>query len=223
MADIGSEKKIKVVVLHGLYMHGVVMIPLCRRITQAGYEVLNLTYNTIKPDTEKMFEEIDQFAQREPIILVGHSMGGVMSRQYLESRQDNSVQAVITLGTPHQGAKIAKYIHRIGLKDVVLRDSAKYLLPQKVEWTHRARLYSLAGNFSLGVLPIILQSTERPSDGIVLLEETKMKGMWRHKTMRQTHESMLVSTEVADWVLAALDEEEGYMQRGCNEIIEMYQ
>ncbi|WP_087025473.1 lipase family alpha/beta hydrolase [Thaumasiovibrio subtropicus] len=194
----------KVVVIHGLYMNGLVMMPLCNRIKQAGFEVLNLSYNTIEPDTDAMFAEIREFAGDTPTVLVGHSMGGVMSRQYLEATEDENILAVVTLGTPHQGAKIAKYIHNIGLRNVMLRGSAPYLMPRKVKWHHKARLYSLAGRLPFGVLPIILQGTERASDGTVLLDETKIDGMWEHKVVAQNHESMLVSKEVADWVIDVL-------------------
>ncbi len=197
----------KVVVVHGLYMNGFVMMPLCRRLKQAGFEVLNLGYNTIDPDTAAMFDEIQAFSAGETFALVGHSMGGVMSRQYIEARGTDNVAAVITLGTPHQGAKIAKYIRNIGLDEFVLRGSAPYLMPRRVDWQHDVRLYSLAGQLSLGVLPIILQGTERPSDGVVLVDETRVDGMWEHKVVNHTHESMLVSKDVADWVIEILNKE----------------
>ena len=37
----------QVVVLHGLYMSGFVMRPLCARLEKSGLKILNLTYNTL--------------------------------------------------------------------------------------------------------------------------------------------------------------------------------
>ena len=50
-----------VIVLHGLYMSGFVMRPLCSRLESSGVNVLNLTYNTLDPNRDAIFTQIDEF------------------------------------------------------------------------------------------------------------------------------------------------------------------
>jgi len=42
-----------------------------------------------------------------PIYLIGHSLGGLLCRIYAENSRDSVPSAVITLGSPHQGSKLA--------------------------------------------------------------------------------------------------------------------
>lgn len=42
------------------------------------------------------------------VILVGHSMGGLAAREYIQSYSNNDVAKLITIGTPHKGADITK-------------------------------------------------------------------------------------------------------------------
>ncbi|ACL23865.1 lipase family alpha/beta hydrolase [Chloroflexus aggregans] len=44
------------------------------------------------------------------VLLVAHSMGGVVSRAYIEDTQNPPVEALITLGTPHVGVNFASLI-----------------------------------------------------------------------------------------------------------------
>ncbi|MGI9418981.1 MAG: alpha/beta fold hydrolase [Geminicoccaceae bacterium] len=60
-----------------------------------------------------------------PLVLVGHSMGGLVIKQILRTVSDrkdvkpwqpvgSAVKSVVSLGTPHRGAKLATYLERIG-------------------------------------------------------------------------------------------------------------
>ena len=55
----------KVVILHGLYMSGFVMLPLSKRITKLGFKTLNLSYQSLSPNKEGIFQQIDEFIDGE--------------------------------------------------------------------------------------------------------------------------------------------------------------
>lgn len=69
---------------------------------------------------EPAFAGIDDFAEilhwriaalgpgAGPIIIVGHSMGGLVARAYLERHGAGSISKVITIGTPHHGTGLAR-------------------------------------------------------------------------------------------------------------------
>lgn len=196
----------RVVVLHGLYMSGFVMRPLCSRLEDAGVKVLNLTYNTLAPNRDTIFAHIDEFIAGEPAALVCHSMGGLVARAYLEANSNMSqhVSKVITLGTPHKGSHIAAKMQQKGF-DVFLKNSVEFLLSKNQDWPFKAKLYSIAGDLPLGLMPLMVKGSH--SDGTVLLDETKLKGMAEHKVFHLSHTSMIYSRQVVNYILERLNED----------------
>lgn len=193
----------KVVVLHGLYMSGLVMHPLCRRLNKQGYATLNLSYNTLSPDLDTICDRIDAFIAGEPTAFVCHSMGGLIARRYLErgSAQSRWVDPVITLGTPHQGSSLAQEINSSKLKGM-LKNSIDYLLADNRHWPFEARLYSIAGDLPVGLMPLLSPRSE--SDGTVLIDETRVTGMTEHKVFPLSHTSLIYSRRVIDYILDVL-------------------
>lgn len=193
----------KIVVLHGLYMPGLVMRPLCRRLRKLGYQTLNLTYNSLSPDLNAICARIDRFIDNTPTALVGHSMGGLIARRYLESGSEQSrwVDPVITLGTPHRGSYLARRVYASNLR-WMLHDSAQYLLPDYRHWPFKAHLYSIAGDLPMGVLSLL--NPRSPSDGTVLVDETRIPGMSEHKLFHLTHLGLIYSHRVVEYLVDIL-------------------
>ncbi|KZN37426.1 cob(I)alamin adenosyltransferase [Pseudoalteromonas luteoviolacea S2607] len=197
----------RIVVLHGLYMSGFVMQPLCKRLEKTGCDILNLTYNTLDPDKQAIFRKIDEFVGTQPTALVCHSMGGLVARDYLTnaSEQSQHVKKVITLGTPHKGSAIAKHMHDKGF-DRLLKNSVEYLLSETNTWPFSARLYSIAGDLPIGLMPLLQKGSR--SDGTVLLDETKLKGMAEHKVFHLSHTTLIYSRGVMDYIIEILHRDE---------------
>ncbi|CAM3986777.1 MULTISPECIES: lipase family alpha/beta hydrolase [Pseudoalteromonas] len=190
----------QVVVLHGLYMSGFVMRPLCSQLEKSGLSILNLSYNTLSPDRAAIFKQIDDFIDDKSTALVCHSMGGLVARAYLaaNSSQSQNVEKVITLGTPHKGSHIARRMQQKGF-DVFLRNSVEFLLTENGDWPFNAKLYSIAGDLPIGLMPLIAKGSQ--SDGTVLLDETKLNGMAEHKVFHLSHTSMIYSRQVMSYIL----------------------
>lgn len=195
----------KIIVLHGLYMSGFVMQPLCNKLKQHPFEILNLSYNTLSPNKSDIFAKIDAFIGHDKAAMVCHSMGGLIARAYLDnhSKTSEQVEKVITLGTPHKGSAFAKQMHEKGL-DVFLKNSVEFLVSDNQDWPYKARLYSIAGDLPLGLMPILQKGSS--SDGTVLLEETKLQGMAEHKVFHVSHTSMIYSRKVTEYILSLLCE-----------------
>ena len=197
----------QVVVLHGLYMSGFVMRPLCARLEKSGLKILNLTYNTLSPDRAAIFDKIDRFINGKPTALVCHSMGGLVARAYLEanSLQSRHVEKVITLGTPHKGSHIAKQMQQKGF-EMLLKNSVEFLLSENGDWPFNAKLYSIAGDLPIGLMPLIAKGSV--SDGTVLIDETKLNGMAEHKVFHLSHTSMIYSRQVMDYIIRLINQSE---------------
>lgn len=91
---------------------------LIQTFQNAGYEkganLFVFNYDWRQP-VEKISNELknyinNMFSPLEEIDLVGHSLGGLVARTYVQNTLANPVDQLITLGSPHQGVTKAYYI-----------------------------------------------------------------------------------------------------------------
>ncbi|MGB9707110.1 MAG: esterase/lipase family protein, partial [Microgenomates group bacterium] len=63
-----------------------------KSVNQIAEDLKNFIQNTVRPQPE------------QKILLVGHSLGGLTSRTYVQNNPQNPVGKLLTLGSPHKGA-----------------------------------------------------------------------------------------------------------------------
>lgn len=64
-------------------------------------------YN-LKDQLEKQYDDIEEAYHTDEVLVVGHSMGGLIARYCVEELgYDDMVDTVITFGTPHKGTQVA--------------------------------------------------------------------------------------------------------------------
>ncbi|EOB3567396.1 triacylglycerol lipase [Vibrio vulnificus] len=193
----------KIIILHGLYMHGLVMQPLSLRLKKLGYQTQTLTYNTVNIDEEKVFQSIDKaLSTTTGNVLVGHSLGGLMIKHYLASRRPalQQISHVVAIGSPLKGASIVTKIQAFGL-GAMLGNSPKHGLNMHEDiWDFPQKLGSIAGTIPLGARPFLLMDTQTMSDGTVTVEETKISGMTDHLLTKNSHTSMIYSRYIPDQI-----------------------
>ena len=87
-----------------------------RRLRAAGWRVATINlepvYTSIDNYVEPLARRIDEVlaqSQAPRLILVGHSMGGLVSRAYLRRFGTDKVERLVTLGTPHSGSELARF------------------------------------------------------------------------------------------------------------------
>jgi triacylglycerol esterase/lipase EstA (alpha/beta hydrolase family) len=104
-----------VILVHGVLVNDGVWFGFRRRLVRAGVSgVYTVNYGPPYADIEhyagQLAARIDEVcaatgAQR--VVLVGHSMGGLVSRAYLRRFGPARVERFITIGTPHHGSMLA--------------------------------------------------------------------------------------------------------------------
>ncbi|MBK9440390.1 MAG: alpha/beta fold hydrolase [Comamonadaceae bacterium] len=108
-------QKVPVVLVHGYFCNHRVWDDVAPALQEAGHTVLAI-------DLEPLFTSIDDYAplidqavtaladrcNAGRVALVGHSMGGLAIRAWMRAHGNTRVAGVITLGSPHQGTRIAK-------------------------------------------------------------------------------------------------------------------
>ena len=94
-----------------------------------GYNVVSPTLpvelKTIDPDAEKAAEYVHRYISfrraESPIVLVGHSFGGLIAKQfYLKFHESYRIPAIVTIASPHRGVRWGRKIISFILKNMDL-------------------------------------------------------------------------------------------------------
>lgn len=104
-----------VILVHGLYHNSSAWMYYRFRLRRAGYKnIYTLNYNSFRRSFHEILVQLDELVSsvsgrfpERPIMMIGHSLGGLLCRAYCHRPKVVRVGAVITLGTPHQGSKLA--------------------------------------------------------------------------------------------------------------------
>jgi len=115
-AQLPTEAKPPVVLLHGFIDNRSVFVLLRRTLAQHGrQQVESLNYSPLTCDirtaAELLGRHIEEICERtgsHQVDIVGHSLGGLIARYYVQRLGgDIRVRTLVTLGTPHSGTRVA--------------------------------------------------------------------------------------------------------------------
>ncbi len=181
-----------IILTHGLYHNASAWLLMRHRLRKAGFvNIFVMNYRCFFTSFESVLAKFDKFvaASRaavpdQPLILVGHSLGGLISRVYGErSSGENIPEVVITLGTPHRGSKMAAFALG-GLGRSIIYEAP---LLRDIEREGRR-------------LPCKGISLISPADSLVLPSESLLApypGWTEHETEPVSHVAMLYSKRIA--------------------------
>src|SRR6185295_7415259 len=105
-----------VVLVHGLWVHGVAMALLRRRIAKCGYQVLSYSYPTVRLSLTENAERLVRFCRgiaAARLHLVGHSLGGLIALRTLALTAGLPPGRVVLLGTPFGECHSARRLARL--------------------------------------------------------------------------------------------------------------
>jgi len=165
-----------------------------RRLEAAGWTVATINlepiYTSIDNYTEALARRIDSVLAETGaprLILVGHSMGGLVARAYLRRFGAEKVAKLVTLGTPHAGSQLARF---------GLGQNSRQMEPGS------AWLQALA-SAAPAVETVAIYS---PHDNYVMPRSNlELAGATNRTIDRLGHLSMLFSQRVASALLTALE------------------
>ncbi|WP_438303313.1 esterase/lipase family protein [Streptomyces sp. HUAS TT11] len=115
-AMLPTEAKPPVILLHGFIDNRSVFVLLRRNLTQHGRQhIESLNYSPLTCDIRtaaellgRYVEELCERTGQERVDVVGHSLGGLIARYYVQRLGgDLRVRTLVTLGTPHSGTRVA--------------------------------------------------------------------------------------------------------------------
>ena len=113
-APMASAGALPVLLIHGYVCNRGFWAPLSRRLAQAGIvhgavdlEPVNAGIDDLVPLVAQAIEALLAQAGARQVVIVAHSMGGLVARAFLRRHGLRQVARVITLGTPHHGTALA--------------------------------------------------------------------------------------------------------------------
>lgn len=105
--------------VHGFFSNAGFWVSFKRHFAAQGLHALytiNLDPEFVSIDTyaDQLAARVEQICaihHRQKLILVGHSMGGLVCRAYVDRYNPETIHKVITLGSPHHGTLLAYLLH----------------------------------------------------------------------------------------------------------------
>lgn len=200
-----------VVLIHGLFLNGYEMGLLRFQLTRAGYVPRRFRYHSVRSSPASVAEELRKVVQdldAGKVHFVCHSLGGLVIRHYFSLYEDLRHGRVVTLGTPHQGSGVARYVSTFSLGQRLLGQSNRHGVSGGVPaWEGVCELGSIAGTLSVGMGRVIAELS-KPNDGTVAVVETHLRGAKDHIALPVSHLGMLASRQVAIQIVH-------FLQQGC--------
>lgn len=190
-----------VIVIHGLWMQGLVMGLLARRIAHEGFSAQTWSYPTLRLSLSENAERCacHCLALAAPRVhIVAHSMGGLVALRMLEQHHDLRCGRLLLLGTPYGDSFSARRLASFPGGDTLLGRSIR-------EWLNGPRplpradteVGIIAGTRGFGLGRLVAPDLPRPNDGVVTLQETVVPGVTERVELAVGHTGMLLSRAVA--------------------------
>lgn len=184
----GKEKKNKkqdlVILLHGLCCPARQMNGLARAFNKAGLAELNIDYQSTNIDFDEFVDllhtEIEEHKKEyRKIHFVGFSMGGVLTRLYLEKYPPENLGRVLFLGSPMKGSSFVDVLNNLFPVAKIIGFAGSKLSHEHPSLPRKKISYEagvIAGD--KGQIPLLTNAVlGRGNDGIVAVHSTHVEGM----------------------------------------------
>jgi triacylglycerol lipase len=212
LSPIAAQAGDTVVLLHGLGRTHWSMLPLERRLKDAGYEVENLGYPSTRLDPDALVEYVGAAVRKccvdsRRVHFVTHSLGGIVVRGYLAKQQPANLGRVVMLAPPNRGSELVDELGEWPLFSWILGPTAVQLGTRADSFPNRLPPV----DFDLGVIagtasvnPLGSAILPDGNDGTVSVASTRVDGMRDFIELDVSHTFIMWSDDAADQVLAFL-------------------
>ena len=112
----GVAAETPIILIHGYFHNRSGLMVMSRALRRQGFKSVHaFNYNPLRRDIPEMAESVGRRVEQvlqetgaKKVHLVGHSLGGLLARWFVEQMGGHSkVHSVVTLGTPHNGTLLA--------------------------------------------------------------------------------------------------------------------
>lgn len=193
-----------VVFIHGIWMPGLELALLRRRVRACGYATHQFHYHSLLRTPAANAEQLNDFLKTvdaEVIHLVAHSLGGIVLTHLFARWPQQRPGRVLMLGSPLLGSAVAQVLNRRSwTRWLIGRAGEQGLLGDAPRWPGIRPLGMIAGKRGIGIGMLAGRELVPPHDGTVRLAETEAKEVSRHLTVSCGHFALLFARPVAEAV-----------------------
>lgn len=196
-----------VVLVHGLLMPGAATAFLARRLRASGFDTVSFAYPSVRGSLDEIAVRLARVVARQTasrVHFVGHSLGGLVLLTMLHRHPELAAGRAVLLGSPCTACSAADQLaRRRGWRLLIGRVLPAWRLHDGEAVARRVETGMIAGTRRIG-LGRFLVALDGVNDGMVTLEETRLRGLADHLVMPVSHSGMLVSGRVAHQVAVFL-------------------
>ncbi len=189
------------VLVHGLWMRGMVMQLQRYHLARLGFDVLCYSYPSMRLTLTENAERLAQFARslRAPQLhWIGHSLGGLVILRMLERDPALPPGRVVLLGVPYGDGYVQRALatSRLGAR-LLGRSIGEWIDIRKPENFPGREIGVIAGTRSRGLGRLVARGLPEPNDGVVTVAETGLAVARDCIALPVSHSGMLWSRRVA--------------------------
>lgn len=187
-----------VVLLHGIGRSAAAMRKMENDLRRRGYEVMNLDYDSRRYDfaelAKRIKPDIEAFAadKNRKLHFVGHSMGALVIRSYVQAYRPVNMGRVVALGSPNKGSEVADFLNKTGLFERIYGPAGQQLLTSAaISEAFDPPFYEMgviAGDRTIDPLSSFIIPGD--DDGKVSIASTHVEGQKDHIVLHANHATM---------------------------------
>lgn len=189
-----------VILVPGLWMNGLELVPLERRLRRCGFRTTRFRYHSVADTIAENAARLHAFAvaRPDPIVhFVGHSLGGLVVLDRFLHYPEPRPGRIVAVGSPFQGSWAAQRMarHRWG-RWMLGRSFEGALAAGLPAWDGRRAVGVIAGSLAIG-FGRLFRGLAQPNDGTVAVAETWLPAATDHLTLPLSHISLVLSVRTA--------------------------
>jgi triacylglycerol lipase len=202
-----------VILLHGLGRTAWSMKRIEWALRRRGYEVINLTYPSLRMPIERLAREhvapaVEKVPPGRKVHFVTHSLGGILVRQFLAENPGLNLGRVVMLGPPNQGSQVVDRLRHNPFYRMATGPSGQQLGTRPADLPRRlgpvtCEMGVIAGDRSWN--PALSSLVHGPHDGKVSVAETRLDGMRDFIVLHASHTWMMWKRETIHQVVSFIE------------------
>lgn len=197
-----------VILVHGLWVHGIAMGLMRRRVARSGFRVFAYSYPSVRLSFAENVERLARYCRElgvPRLHFVGHSLGGLIVLRLLERAFGIQPGRVVLAGVPVAGSYTAQRLARLpGGRAALGRSMMEWMESNPTLSGSGYEIGVIAGRMPVGAGRIVAPRLPGPNDGAVRVEETLLPATRDRIVLNVSHSGMLLSRAVAQQICAFL-------------------
>ena len=191
-----TDKTETVILIHGLWMRGLVLLPHQHWLRAEGFAVRRFSYPSWRGGLADNVRLLSSFINETPgavIHLVAHSLGGLVALKMLSQEPDARIRRTVLLGTPYAGCHCGFTL----AESPVLATLVGHTFEDWFSLPRPALLPAVEIGVIAGTRPIsfgrLIPGLARPNDGLIAVDETRIAAAKDSIALNVSHSGMLMS------------------------------